>query len=142
VTTPAYLDVARLCEHLCISEDAIERLIARRVLPPPLLIGGCEKRWKWETIQNLLAGRVYFIEGDDFIKIGFTQSLRARLKSLQKGSPIPLKVLCSIKGGKLREAAFHETFAHLRAHGEWFKATKELRDYITVLKARPFEADQ
>jgi hypothetical protein len=40
--------------------------------PPPLLIGGSEKRWKWETIQNLLAGRVYFIGGDDFIKSVYT----------------------------------------------------------------------
>ena len=58
----------------------------------------------------------------NLIKIGFTKSIKERLKALQAISPVRLKVICFVKGGKLREAAFHQTFAPLRAHGEWFRA--------------------
>lgn len=123
-------------------ESMVETLTARGLLPDPVTLAGNELRWNWGEVKKRLAGRVYFIEGGKFIKIGFTKALRKRLKALQKSSPVPLKVLCSIKGGRLREAAFHETFGHLRAHGEWFKAAPEIYEYIAALKTRSFEIDQ
>ena len=137
-TMPSYVDAPRLCKALSITPDMIDALIARQVLPKPFLLGD-ELRWKWAAVNGLLAGRVYFIGGGDLIKIGFTNDLKRRLKTLRATSPVPLKVLCVIRGGKLRETAFHETFAHLRAHGEWFRPAPELLAYIAILKARPLE---
>lgn len=139
---PPYQDIKTLCAHLCIEESMVKVLTARGLLPPPVMLAGSELRWEWSDIKKRLGGRVYFIEGGQFIKIGFSGALRKRLKTLQKSSPVPLKVLCSIKGGRLREAAFHETFAHLRAHGEWFRAAPEIYEYIAILKKRPLEADE
>lgn len=141
LSCPAFQDLPTLAKKLGVTESLVEVLVARGALPPPLSIGG-EKRWKWAEVETLMVGRVYFIDGGDLIKIGFTKSMRRRTRDIQKHSPVKLKVLCAVVGGKLREAAFHETFAHLRAHGEWFHATPELREYIAVLKARPFEADR
>jgi predicted DNA-binding transcriptional regulator AlpA len=136
---PSYVDAPRLCEELRITPDIIDTLIARHVLPRPLLLGGEELRWKWETVNELLSGRVYFLDGGDLIKIGFSKNIKQRLKEIRTYSPIKLKVLCMIRGGKLREATIHAMFAHLRAHGEWFRATPELLAYISTLKARPLE---
>jgi hypothetical protein len=135
---PPWQDTITLAQHLSIPPEMVQSLVARHVLPDPVFIDG-EPRWRWADVQKLTSGRVYFIDGGDNIKIGFTRSIRQRLKSLQAASPVPLKVICVVKGGKLREAAFHETFAHLRVHGEWFRSTRELREYIEVLKTRRSE---
>lgn len=69
------------------------------------------------------------------IKIGKAKDLEKRLKSLQTVSPAQLKLLKAIQvtgekeAGQL-EASLHRKFIHLRLSGEWFKAEKELFDYI------------
>lgn len=64
---------------------------------------------------------VYFI-GDPAvaIKIGTTQSVAMRLRYLQTGSPIPLRVLATHPGSEGIEQAYHSRFRDYRLHGEWF----------------------
>lgn len=75
---------------------------------------------------------VYFIEavGLELIKIGQTRLLDDRIRSLATGSPVPLKLIGYIAGTAARERKLHKQFARDRAHGEWFRATPELRRYI------------
>ena len=80
-------------------------------------------------------GCVYFVEaiGLDRIKIGFARSSpRVRLNQLQEGSPLKLRPIGFIPGGRMLEADIHRQFADARTHGEWFNATPELMDYIRV----------
>ncbi len=80
-------------------------------------------------------GCVYFVEaiGLDRIKIGFARSSpRVRLNELQEGSPLKLRPIGFIPGGRMLEADIHRQFADARTHGEWFNATPELMDYIRV----------
>ena len=73
---------------------------------------------------------VYFIEGDGKIKIGVAQYVESRLRVLQAGSPVPLKILAVCPGGYERESELHKRFADTRLYGEWFEASEDLMDFI------------
>lgn len=79
---------------------------------------------------------VYFIQGGfgGPIKIGTTQSLRARLKGLQCGSPVRLYVLATLPGGDAQESELHVRFDEDRLHGEWFSPSASLLAFIETLK--------
>ena len=83
-------------------------------------------------------GYVYFVLNRDShaIKIGTAKNLRRRLTSLQTSSPAKLELLCSIKLksveiAKELEQSLHQKFSDIRIRGEWFKAERELLNYIT-----------
>jgi hypothetical protein len=64
---------------------------------------------------------IYFIGGDvGAIKIGLATDPQRRLRGLQCGSPIPLKLLAVGRGGKDVEYQYHLRFRAHRLHGEWF----------------------
>ena len=67
------------------------------------------------------------------MKIGHTtQSPEKRLKSLQTGQPMSLRLLWKVTGDF--ESALHVHFAAYRVRGEWFDLTP-LGDPIDVVKA-------
>lgn len=79
---------------------------------------------------------VYFIHSLDdpqgLVKIGFTdRDLDARLAALQIGSPVRLSLMLAIKGDRSVERHLHEVFAADRCHGEWFRPSRELCDFLT-----------
>src|SRR5665213_1992906 len=65
---------------------------------------------------------IYFLQSmhGGPIKIGTTQSLIKRLKSISLLNPFELQLLLTMDGGYEREAQLHQQFKHLRHHGEWF----------------------
>lgn len=80
---------------------------------------------------------VYFLEavGVDKIKIGASSHVQKRIRSIQKTSPVQLRLLAIMKGGGPVEEKLHAQFAHLRSHGEWFHAATELRDFVKRIEA-------
>jgi hypothetical protein len=74
------------------------------------------------------AGTIYLIEGaPGRFKVGITKSTRARMKSLQTGSPVPLRLVHS---AFVRDSAGAERLAHglltrFKLHGEWFECLEE-----------------
>lgn len=76
----------------------------------------------WEELgtramQEFQDGRsyVYFVGGDvGLIKIGQTSAPLCRLATFNLGSPIELRFLLLIDGGKKEEKKYHAKFAHLR----------------------------
>jgi Meiotically up-regulated gene 113 len=86
-----------------------------------------------------VTGFVYFIGGqlserDARVKIGYTDSKPSvRLKALQTGSPIKLRVLAYLRGDMRLEAKLHETFMPLHLHGEWFSLDQKLHDLVWYL---------
>lgn len=72
------------------------------------------------------------------VKIGFTRgNPLVRLSALQTGSPLPLKLWAYVQGSKELESAFHETFAEMRSHGEWFYVSSKLYDFMGYLGEEP-----
>ena len=78
---------------------------------------------------------VYFIQAEGGqIKIGRSDCPTIRLKTLETGSPVQLKLLkqisCDRKESKILEDKLHLKFKDCRLHGEWFHPTDELLKYI------------
>jgi hypothetical protein len=94
-----------------------------------------------------MTGFVYFIapdailhrnDGDALVKIGYTRhSPHQRLRALQTGSPVHIKVWAYIRGTEALERAFHDAFAELRSHGEWFFVHYKLYDFLALLGREP-----
>jgi hypothetical protein len=77
---------------------------------------------------------VYFIGSDEgMIKIGVAGDPKARLRDLQAGSPVKLRILATTTGGQAGEGAYHKRFADLRAHGEWFERHDDILAEIARL---------
>ena len=74
---------------------------------------------------------VYVIGPDDGpIKIGFTNNLKTRLRTIQTGNPERIKIHYSIefkteKDMRAAEKKIHRTLAHKRKKGEWFDILPE-----------------
>lgn len=52
---PAYVDAARLCQELCISERTADAWTKQGILPPPRQRGG-KRLWKWKEVEGRLDG--------------------------------------------------------------------------------------
>lgn len=78
---------------------------------------------------------VYFIQAKSggLIKIGISDKPETRLRSLQSGSPVPLRIVAIIPGGgRMTEASLHERFAASRMHGEWFAPDPDVLAYMAT----------
>ena len=80
---------------------------------------------------------VYFIEavGLERVKIGWTNCLSDRLKTLATASPVELFVLHWSDGVQDMERRIQKHFASKRVRNEWFALDDELRDFIAVAKS-------
>lgn len=83
---------------------------------------------------------VYFLQADSderLIKIGWTTDLERRLASLSLSSPTPLILLGSFgfrgEAPAMKfERGLHRHLATDRAHGEWFRPSREVVRWATV----------
>lgn len=68
--------------------------------------------------------KIYFVQpvGGGLIKIGRADDPEARLKALQVGSPVSLRLCRAEEAPVVWEARLHQAFAKYREHGEWFRA--------------------
>ena len=84
---------------------------------------------------------IYFVLAErlNAVKIGITFDVQARLKELQVGSSVQLRLLGMIPGTLQTERDFHYTYSHLWLRGEWFRLEDELADFIR--EAFPLDAD-
>jgi len=75
---------------------------------------------------------VYFIQSDDFVKIGFTTNIESRLASLQTSIPNNLQLLGVMFGSVSDEKMLHSKFSDFRVrnNGEWFCLNEEIMGFI------------
>lgn len=85
-------------------------------------------QWAW----------TYFIQSQSaphLVKIGTTTATpKARLLSLQTGSPSQLKLLWAVKGVQCLEGYLHEAFKGIHVHGEWFTPAPSLAALVRSLR--------
>lgn len=81
--------------------------------------------------EGYLGHCVYIIASNqnDLVKIGYTNDFLGRLKALQIGSALKLRVIRLVAGGQRVERDFHAEFGCCRAHGEWFHFVPEMMAY-------------
>lgn len=77
---------------------------------------------------------IYFLHAPavNLVKIGRSIDPERRFAELRLLSPVDLVVIGMIAGDAPEEAKLHQRFAALHSHGEWFHATTDLRDFISV----------
>lgn len=77
---------------------------------------------------------VYFVQGAKTkrIKIGFSCFVENRLEALAFSSPDDLRTLLIMPGCKRVEAFLHSAFAHTRLHGEWFRNSRPIHQFIEL----------
>jgi hypothetical protein len=77
---------------------------------------------------------LYVIMGENVVKIGRATNPNERLRELQTGHHIPLKLVAAVPAHADLEAAVHKKFAHLKMSGEWFGLTDALANFIERLQ--------
>lgn len=78
---------------------------------------------------------VYFVQCNEYVKIGKTTQLPLALRSLQRGNPYDLEVVAVISCESAKrmsevEADIHQQFKEHRIRGEWFSLCFEIENYI------------
>jgi hypothetical protein len=73
----------------------------------------------------------------EVVKIGFTTSIRSRLRSLRTACPTQPRAHLLLKGSVLEERELHQRFAVDRIRGEWFRLSDAIRSFITEHKTDP-----
>jgi hypothetical protein len=86
-----------------------------------------------EFLHDLLQGWVYFIECESYVRIGYSDTPLRRLEHLRSGNPFPLRLLAIREGNRETEAALHRQWSDLRHHGDWFRRTPELLQFVDTL---------
>lgn len=112
--------------------------MANNILPDPETIAKFKRR-----APNKGATWIYIIGMDQPtppVKIGIAQNVKARLGTLQTGSPVPLKVHHSCEVGtraRRLEGILHRRFYDRCVSGEWFNITPaEANDELQRLMSR------
>lgn len=77
---------------------------------------------------------VYFVtcREANAVKIGSSLEPHGRLREIQLGCPIKLKLEAMLPGSHAEEHALHARFADDRIHGEWFRLTEMIEAIIAA----------
>lgn len=95
------------------------------------------------AIKNGAPAFVYFLRPVGMagpIKIGCTQHIDQRFRTMTYWSPFPLEMVLAVPGTTALEAELHARFADLRLHHEWFRADPRLDALIAELSPQAVAA--
>lgn len=75
---------------------------------------------------------IYFIQCEDFTKIGIATNLNARAAFYEVHNPFPVRVLASFKSDRpdADEELLHTAFEFYLVRGEWFKLPKRVIQWL------------
>jgi hypothetical protein len=77
-------------------------------------------------------GYVYFLRNGRTVKIGFTTSIKSRIKSIQTSCAEAVEVLMVMPGTEGTEKFLHQRFTDNHIGGEWFSLTGLLAEFLNV----------
>lgn len=118
-----------------VKED-IERIISETFYDHPRHMLERRKWRNWPTLDELhepprsRRGYVYIIGFSDYVKIGWSMTVKSRLLSLQTAVPERIVVYGLIEGERNEESALHDRFRDCRLNGEWFRIDHRLQRWI------------
>lgn len=119
-----------LCGTCSVADDCLDYALTHDMrdgvwggLTPP------ERRFRSVPAAEVGDSFIYFAADDAFsvVKIGCSSDVERRVRSLG------LTLLATEPGHWARERTLHRLFAHLRVHGEFFRAAPDLLAYIDGL---------
>lgn len=85
-----------------------------------------------KTMQNI--AQIYFICSPEtcLIKIGYSNNVEKRVKTIQSISPFKVALLSHFSAHKSFEYYLHQKLNSSRSHGEWFKADDKVLSVIDI----------
>lgn len=86
--------------------------------------------WRQPNDTFPMGSIVYFMYSAGRIKIGYSEGLRDRHKSLRSAGPFSPIVLLIMNGTQETERDLHLGFCDDRLHGEWFVLSKQMRTWL------------
>jgi hypothetical protein len=98
-----------------------------------------QEKWSLPITGNVRAflhDTVYLIGCGEFVKIGFANNPRYRLRILQLANPHQLELLATLPGGPEIEQQLHVAFGRYHHRGEWFRLEGELALYVERLRRK------
>ena len=134
-----YVNLTELAYNLSLDAATAEQWVSDGILPDPVIRDG-KRVWQWSKVERAMAddegeySRVYFMESQGLIKIGFTRDLARRHWELSNSLPHPVELLHDMPGSFDLETDLHRQFAHLRVRGEWFRKEPDLIEHIERLR--------
>lgn len=136
---PSFVTKEDALRRLKISPAHCNLLIERKIFP-----GAVERRgrmnWDIKHLETALSAlnTVYFISVLEFIKIGYTSQLAARMRAFETIHPVPVVLLHAIAGNVALEQFLHAKFAAFLVPGkvEWFRSDPVLLAFIAELKGQ------
>jgi hypothetical protein len=86
----------------------------------------------WHGRKNVAheGSGIYVIGFDQYIKIGWSESLADRLRHLQLALPVKIKVYASFSCAKVNERILHRRFRKYRTRGEWFRIEGDVAEWL------------
>jgi hypothetical protein len=89
---------------------------------------------------------LYFVKAGDAIKVGVATDIKKRIGGMQTGSQHRIKLLHCIdlpsEKARLMEKEIHIFFQKTNLHGEWFRFTQFMFDYIENIKDNGLESHE
>jgi hypothetical protein len=70
---------------------------------------------------------IYVLRADNIVKIGFTDDLAARVRTIISSTPMKVEFVGHMPGDRELERHFHSRFDATRFSGEWFVETDEMK---------------
>jgi hypothetical protein len=114
------LDLYKLGNQLYTTVNCMERLVGNTLRPFPIPI---------DKMISVPEG-IYILGYDQFVKIGWSNNIRARFKQIQRGVPNDLTLYGCVIGARADETSLHHRFAEYRVRGEWFRKEGKLEAWI------------
>lgn len=78
--------------------------------------------------------RVYFATALDMVKIGCSVDVQKRLATVGEWIPFPITLIASMPGSYALETTIHRMFAEEWSHGEWFRLSPRLSEFIANVR--------
>lgn len=120
-------------QHLAAARKQFSRSAVRLIgeeLPWDAVGRGAVQKFRCDRQVTYFIGNV-----DHGIKIGISLQPIERLSILQTGSPVELRILACVEGGREVERDYHSRFRDHRKHGEWFTPHAEILAEIARINA-------
>ncbi len=73
---------------------------------------------------------IYVVGFDNYIKIGWSDDLSERLRTIKTSIPVPLTIYASYSCQKINERILHRRFRKHRTRGEWYRNEGDVADWI------------
>ena len=88
-----------------------------------------------ETLANQ-CGDLYFVQmgADGPLKVGRSRNVPARVRIMQTGNPVPLKMRGVLRGRGWEERCWHFALSQFHVDGEWFEPSSDLSAAIECAK--------